>query len=96
MVKALRLKPKGRGFENEWGESNFSIYLILLAALGPGLYSACNRNEYQKQKNNISGEKSAAGAWGWQLYSHLRADYLDNLESLTSHNTIGLNGMLKG
>jgi hypothetical protein len=34
----------------------FSIYLILPAALGPGLYSASNRNEYQKKKNNVSGE----------------------------------------
>jgi hypothetical protein len=32
----------------------FSIYLILPAALGPGVYSACNRNEYQKQEN-VSG-----------------------------------------
>jgi hypothetical protein len=35
---------------------NFSIYLFLPAALGPGVYSACNSNEYQKQKNNVSGE----------------------------------------
>jgi hypothetical protein len=34
----------------------FSIYLILPAALGPGVHSAYNRNEYQKQKNNISWE----------------------------------------
>jgi hypothetical protein len=34
----------------------FSIYVILPAALGPGVYSAYNRNEYQKQKNNVSGE----------------------------------------
>jgi hypothetical protein len=26
------------------------------AALGPGVYSASNRNEFQKQKNNVSGE----------------------------------------
>jgi hypothetical protein len=26
----------------------FSIFLILPAALGPGIYSAPNRNEYQK------------------------------------------------
>jgi hypothetical protein len=26
----------------------FSIYIILLAALGPGLYSIPNRKEYQK------------------------------------------------
>jgi hypothetical protein len=30
----------------------FSIYIILPAALGSEVYSACNRNEYQKQKNN--------------------------------------------
>jgi hypothetical protein len=35
---------------------NFSIYLILQAALGPGLYSTRKRNEYQKQKSNVSGE----------------------------------------
>jgi hypothetical protein len=34
----------------------FSIYLILPAALGAGVYSASNRNEYQKQTNNVSGE----------------------------------------
>jgi hypothetical protein len=35
----------------------FQIYLILPAALGPGVYSASNKNEYQKHKNNnISGE----------------------------------------
>jgi hypothetical protein len=32
------------------------IYLILLAALGPGGYSASKKNEYQKHKNNVSGE----------------------------------------
>jgi hypothetical protein len=32
------------------------FHLILLAALGPGVYSASNRNEYQKQKNNVSGK----------------------------------------
>jgi hypothetical protein len=29
---------------------------ILPVALGPGVYSASNRNEYQKHKNNVSGE----------------------------------------
>jgi hypothetical protein len=33
-----------------------SIYLILPAALDPGIDSASNRNEYQKQKNKVSGE----------------------------------------
>jgi hypothetical protein len=36
--------------------------LILPAALCPGVYSASNRNEYQKQKKiGISCEQSAAG-----------------------------------
>jgi hypothetical protein len=29
----------------------FPVYLIIPAALGPGVYSASIRNEYQKQKN---------------------------------------------
>jgi hypothetical protein len=34
----------------------FSIDLILPAALRPEVHSASNRNEYQKQKINVSGE----------------------------------------
>jgi hypothetical protein len=49
-------KPEGHRFETRWGEWFLSIYLILPAALGPGVYSASNRNEYQKHKNNVSGE----------------------------------------
>jgi hypothetical protein len=57
-VKALCYKPEGRGFETRWSEwfIFFPIYLILPAALGPGVYSVSNRNEYQKQKNNVCGE----------------------------------------
>jgi hypothetical protein len=53
---ALFYKPEDCGFETLWGELIFSICLILSAALGPGVYSAYNRNEYQKQKNDVSGE----------------------------------------
>jgi hypothetical protein len=43
--------------------NSFPIYLILAAALGPGVYSASNRYEYQKEENyNVSVEQSAAGA----------------------------------
>jgi hypothetical protein len=34
----------------------FSVYLILPAALGPGVYSASNRNEYQKQEKHVYGD----------------------------------------
>jgi hypothetical protein len=36
----------------------FSIYLILPDALGPGVHLASNRNEYQRQKNNVSLDRS--------------------------------------
>jgi hypothetical protein len=42
---ALCYKPQGRGFETRWGHWFFSIYLILPAALDPGVYSASNRNQ---------------------------------------------------
>jgi hypothetical protein len=61
VVKALCYKPERRGFETGWGEWISSVYLILPGALGPGIYSASNRNEYQKQKN-VFGQWSAAGA----------------------------------
>jgi hypothetical protein len=45
MVKALCYKPEGE-FETRRGELIFSVYLILPAALGPGVHSASYRNEY--------------------------------------------------
>jgi hypothetical protein len=36
--------------------SSGEFYLILPAALGPGIHSASNRNEYQEQRNNVSVE----------------------------------------
>jgi hypothetical protein len=58
MIKALCYKPKGRGFETRCGEYISSIYLILPASLGPGVYSASNRNNYHKQKNNVLGSRA--------------------------------------
>jgi hypothetical protein len=34
----------------------FLMYLILAAALGSWVHSASDRNEYQKQRNNVYGE----------------------------------------
>jgi hypothetical protein len=60
--KALCYKLEGRGFQHNKVIFFFSINLILPAALGPGVYSPSNRNEYQKEKNNVSGEQSTADA----------------------------------
>jgi hypothetical protein len=56
VVKALCYMSESRGFEIRWGKWYLSIYLILPAAIGPRVYSASNINEYQKQKNNVSGK----------------------------------------
>jgi hypothetical protein len=56
LVKALCYKPEGRGFDTRRGEIISLIYVIFPAALGLGVYSASNKNEYQKQKNNVYGE----------------------------------------
>jgi hypothetical protein len=56
VAKVLCYKPEGLGFESRLYELNFPIYLIVPAALDRGIYSASNGNEYQKQKNNVSGQ----------------------------------------
>jgi hypothetical protein len=54
LFAAVCSKPEGWRFNTRCGEWLFSIYLILPAALGPGVYSASNRNEYQKKRNNLN------------------------------------------
>jgi hypothetical protein len=48
VVKALSYKPEGRGFEIE--------FISNLAAVGPGVHAASDRNENKKQENNVPGE----------------------------------------
>jgi hypothetical protein len=43
-----------------------SIYLIILAALGPGVHSVSNRNEYQ-EKNHVSGGVERARCVGLKI-----------------------------
>jgi hypothetical protein len=45
-----------RGSRSDEVNEFLQFHLILPAALGPGVYSASNRNENQKQENNVSGE----------------------------------------
>jgi hypothetical protein len=67
---------------------NFSIYLILQAALGPRVHSASNRNEYQKQKKMFLGSRARSVRRAWNLTAICERS-LDNVGSLTSHNPIG-------
>jgi hypothetical protein len=56
LFEALCYKPEGRGFETRQNNLMLSICLIIPATLGPGVCSASNRNEYQMQKDNVSGK----------------------------------------
>jgi hypothetical protein len=47
VVKALRYKPAGRGFDSRWCQWNFSVTRSFRSHYGPGVDSAYNRNEYQ-------------------------------------------------
>jgi hypothetical protein len=47
VVKALRYKPAGRGFDSRWCHWNFSVTESFRSHYGPGVDSASNRNEYQ-------------------------------------------------
>ena len=47
MVKALRHKPAGRGFDSRWCHWNFSVASSFRLHYGPGVDPASNRNEYQ-------------------------------------------------
>jgi hypothetical protein len=61
VVEEQYYKPEDCGFETRGGKLVLPIYYILPAALGPGVYSTSNRNEYQSQKNKFSGVYSATG-----------------------------------
>jgi hypothetical protein len=50
VVVEVCYKPEGRGYETRRDELIFSIYLIFPVALGPEVYSASKRNEYEMQK----------------------------------------------
>jgi hypothetical protein len=69
------------------------IYLILPAALSPGVYSASNRNEYRKYLKKIIFLGSKVRPV--RRSDNFAADCLDNVGSLPSHSPIGLHGLLR-
>jgi hypothetical protein len=69
----------------------FSIYLILPAALGPGVDSAFNRNEYQESSWGTKGGPAREA----DPQRHLRDDCLENDGVLTSQHPIGPHGLLQ-
>jgi hypothetical protein len=84
VVKALRYKPTGRGFDSRWCHWNFSVTKSFRSHYGPGVESASNRNEYQVYFLGVK----AAGPQGWQPYHH-PVPLSWNLGTLTSWNPLG-------
>jgi hypothetical protein len=56
VAKALCYNSKVAGSSPDKASEFSSICLMLPAALGLGVGSVSNRNEYQKQRNNVPGE----------------------------------------
>jgi len=48
LVKALRYKSEGRGFDSRWCHWNFSLTKFFLPHYGLGVNSASKRNEYHE------------------------------------------------
>jgi hypothetical protein len=84
VVKALRYKPAGRGFDSRWCQWNFSVTNSFRSHYGLGVDSASNRNDYYVYFLWVK----AAGAYGWQPYHH-PVPLSWNLGTLTSWNTLG-------
>jgi hypothetical protein len=86
-VETLWYKAEGCGFETRRAKLFFfSIYLVLLAALGSWFHWASKRNEYQKQKKSF-GRVERGRCPGLKTYRHLWADCLNNVESSTFHQS---------
>jgi hypothetical protein len=52
VVKALCYTPEGCGFEiHQVKDFSIYVFLIIPAALGPEVYSASNRTEYEKMQS---------------------------------------------
>jgi hypothetical protein len=69
---------------------DFSIDLVLPAALWPGADSVSNRN----QKSSCGWRQ--AGTYSRQPHSHLQSNSIQNVWASKSHNLVGLHSMLKG
>jgi hypothetical protein len=85
-----------RGSVVSWGTMLhffFSIYLIFPAALGPGVGSASNRNEYQESSWGVEGGRRVRLTALPPSVSRLSGE---NVGVSTSHNPMGLHGLLQG
>jgi len=72
-VETLFYKPEGRGFDFRWCHWKFSLTYTFRPHYGPGVYSASNRNEYQKYFVGVKGSRCL----GLKTLPHSCADCLE-------------------
>jgi hypothetical protein len=95
VVKELCYKPwRSRVREPMTWINFFSIYLIIPASLGPGVHSASNRNEYQKQRKMFLGSRARPVRTADNLTAICKPTV--SVGFLTFHNPTGLYFMLWG
>jgi hypothetical protein len=85
--------PEGRGFESRWGGFFFQYTSSFQPQYCPGVGSASNRNEYQESS---WGVKSGRRVRLTNLPPSVNRLSRANVGSSTSHNPMGLHGLLQG
>jgi hypothetical protein len=88
--EALCYKPEDCGFDSRWCHW---IFFNLPNPSSPGVGSASNRNEYQESSWGVKDDRSARKA---DLTAICEPIFLENVGTSTSHNPMGLHGLLQG
>jgi hypothetical protein len=88
-VQALCYKPEGYGFDSRWG--HYIFQLTFRPHYGPGVDSTSNRNEYQEFSWGVKGGRRVRLT---NLPPSVSRFSRENVEASTSHNPMGLHGLL--
>jgi hypothetical protein len=92
LFEALHYKPKGRGFNSQLGNWNYSLAYFFRPQYGPGVDSASNRNEYQGYLLGGKGGRCV----GLTTVPPSCADCLEILGALTSWSSKGMSRPVMG
>jgi hypothetical protein len=95
VVKEICYKPKGSGLKTRWDEWIFSIYLILPAALGPGVHSASNRQMSTRRRKIMFLGNIVRPVRRADKLIAIGEPIILTMWDPQHHNPIGLHGLLR-